>query len=135
MHSPAASATHGSLAANLPGAVIGGVIFAFVSIWFIRRLARRGSTPAPVAPASGRGIFGPVLAFAAIVGLAVTASKDHHAPAPAVPPVGAPVTPPKVTIVHQAPFHFPLTGTEIVWIVVVLAVAWVAIRVNKIIHS
>ena len=53
------------------------------------------------------------------------------------PATGAPpAAPPKVVIVHPAaPFHFPLTGTQIVWIVVILAVAVVAVRVNKIIHK
>jgi hypothetical protein len=67
-----------------------------------------------------------------MIGVAVVASKDHH---PAAVQPAPRVTPPPAPIIHQAPFHFPLTGTQIVWIVVILAVAVVAIRINKYIHS
>lgn len=133
MHSPAASAAHGGLAANLPGGVIGGVIFAVVSIGLIRWLARRRPAPAPVPSGPGGGVLASILAFAAIVGITAAAGNDHHTPAPAVPPVRAPVTPPKVVVVHPAaPAHFPLTGTEIVWIVVILTAAWVAVTLASI---
>jgi hypothetical protein len=70
-----------------------------------------------------------------MIGVAVIASKDHHPATAPVQPVPRPV-PPKVTIMHQAaPFHFPLTGTQIVWIVVALGVCYLGGRALKAVFS
>ena len=113
-------------AVHVNGKVVAGAVAAVLVLWLFRR--RVG---APVPPRERYGFLWPLIA---VGGLAVVVAEAAHRPA--VTPAPAPhVIPPPKVIIHTAQAHPLLNGTQIVWIVAIVAAVVVALGVNKIIHK